>query len=92
MNTTLNTQQDTAPIYPADCHLSIIVDGRDGMEQVLRETLKPFNVISALAPGPQAQNAGRYRAWRVSVKVDTSEELHAVDAALRAIPGVRMIL
>ena len=80
-----------SPTYPADCHLSIIVEKREGIEQTLHEVLKPFKIVSPLTPGTQTPS-GHYNAWRVTVEVGSTEELHAVDKAIRAVPGVRMIL
>jgi len=75
--------------YPAECHLSVITDGREGMEAAIRAALSPYAVTAGLTAG---KASGKYTAWRVSVRVDSREELHAVDAAVRSIPGVRMVL
>ena len=75
--------------YPAECHLSVITDGREGMETSLRAALSPYTVTAGLTAG---KASGKYTAWRVSVTVNSRDELHAVDAAVRNIPGVRMVL
>ena len=75
--------------YPAACHMSVITDGREGMETSLRAALVSYTVTSAPTAG---KASGKYAAWRVSVTVGSRDELHALDGALRALPGVRMIL
>jgi len=78
-------------LYPAECHVSIIGDTREGLEQALAEVLKNYKIISPLSAGHHVPNK-KYRSWRASVEVASSEELHAVDAALRAVPGVKMLV
>ena len=75
--------------FPAECHLSVVTDGREGTEAALRAALVPYAVTSAPAAG---KASGKYTAWRVSVSVASRDELHALDRALRALPGVRMVL
>jgi len=75
--------------YPAECHLSVITDGREGMEAALGAALSPYMVTAGLTAG---KASGKYVAWRVSVTVGSRDELHAVDNAVRCIAGVRMVL
>ena len=75
--------------YPAECHLSVITDGREGMEAAIKAALSPYAVTVGLTAG---KASGKYTAWRTSVRVDSRDELHAVDNAVRNIPGVRMVL
>ena len=78
-------------LYPAEFHVSIIGDMREGLEQALADVLKNYKVITPLYAGIHAPNK-KYHSWRTTVEVATSEELHALDAALRAVPGVKMLV
>ena len=78
--------------YPVECHMSVIVEsGREGTERALQDALVAFKVTAPLSKGATV-SSGRYHAWRVTVKVNSSEELHAVDKILRAVKGVRMVV
>lgn len=83
---------DTLPsLYPAVCHLSVVAEAREGIAAAVAAALEGFSVVSPLAAGGGTPS-GRHSALRVSVSVGSREELDALDRALRAVPGVRMVL
>jgi len=83
------TEPSPEPTYPAECHLSVITDGREDMEAALRAALAPYAVTAGPTPG---KASGKYASWRVSVTVTSRDALHALDHAIRSLPGVRMVL
>lgn len=77
--------------YPARFHHRVIVeDGRCDI-CALEAALAPFKVVEALRPTNRSA-AGSYRGYSVAVEVASCEQLHQLDCALKAVPGVRMVL
>lgn len=78
-------------IYPVVCHLRIITEagGFDAAE--LTQAVAAYRVIEPLIVSRDS-TAGRYRAYSLSVEVRNRQELDALDAAIKRVPGVRMVL
>jgi putative lipoic acid-binding regulatory protein len=77
--------------YPATFHFRVIVEPQTFDETALAALLAAYRVVEPLAVS-QASSAGRYRAYSVSVEIESQAALHAFDAALKSVPGVRMVL
>lgn len=87
-------QQDGAPqevAYPAQFHFRIITDTGEAMEAALAQAVAAYTVTSPLALA-RASSGGRYTAYAVSAILQSRDEMEAFDAAIRKIPGVRMLL
>lgn len=82
--------QDQSVTYPAEFHFRIIVEAAAD-ETALGVMLAAYQVTTPLTAS-QASSAGRYRAYSVSVEIRSQAELHAFDAAVKQVPGVRMVL
>ena len=78
-------------VYPAEFHFRIIVEADSEAETALSEAVGAYKVTVPLTAS-RASAAGRYRAYCVSVEIQTQIELHAFDAAVKRVPGVRMLL
>lgn len=85
------TDRDPATIYPAEHHFRIVVAEPFAGDDALRQVLAGYAVSAPLAAGGISRQ-GRYRTLAVSVRVASREELVQLDQALRAVPGVRMLL
>ena len=84
-------EMDQAEIYPSQHHFRIIVQvGTDAPAQ-LEALLSAYCVIGALEQG-RASSAGRYQALGVSVLLHDRDEHLALDAAIRQIEGVKILL
>jgi putative lipoic acid-binding regulatory protein len=77
--------------YPAEFHFRVIVETQASAEAALSATLAAFQVTVPLTSS-QASSGGRYQAYSVSVMMQTRDELHAFDTAIKKVPGVRMLL
>ena len=77
--------------YPAEFHFRIIADVQPSAEAGLCGALAVYKVTAPLAPS-QVSSGGRYKAFSVSVEIQSQAELHAFDAAVKRVPGVRMLL
>ena len=86
-------QQDgiTQELYPAQFHFRIITDSETSIEPALAEALGAYQVTSPLTHS-RASQGGRYTAYSVSVIMQNREEMEAFYAAVKKIPGVRMLL
>ena len=85
------SDKETISAYPAVHHIGIVVGHDFAGQAALVEALAENTVVTALHDGQQSSR-GKYRTLRVSVRVTSRTELDAVDAKLRAVPGVRMLL
>jgi putative lipoic acid-binding regulatory protein len=77
--------------YPAIFHFRVITEASSAVEPELTAVLAAYRVTESLAASC-ASSSGRFCAYGVSVEVRTPEELRALDAALKRVPGVRMVL
>lgn len=77
--------------FPLDCQFRVIAENRQGMHFVIETVLMELGITSPL----QAQNlsdGGKYQSFRVDVRVESIEQMNKIDAALRNIVGVKMVL
>ncbi|MDR2849219.1 MAG: DUF493 domain-containing protein [Verrucomicrobiota bacterium] len=77
--------------YPARVHFRVVAEPEAFSEAALRGLLAGYRVVEPLAKS-QASSSGRYQAYGVSLDVRDAAELHAFDAAVKQVPGVRMLL
>ena len=77
--------------YPAQFHFRVIADSGADIAPALAEAAGAYQVTAPLALS-RASSGGRYTAYGISVLMQSREEMEAFDAAVRKIPGVRMLL
>lgn len=77
--------------YPATFHLRVIAEASAGVETGLAAALTACQVVEPLSSS-RVSSQGRYHAYSVSVVMQTPDELRALDAAFKRVPGVRMVL
>ena len=77
--------------YPAVFHYRIIAERGAFELPALAAALAVYNVVSPLAPS-RASSGGRYDAYSVSVEIRDPAQLHAFDASVKRVAGVRMVL
>lgn len=78
-------------VYPSEFHFRIIVEAKTADETVLSSAIARYRVTAPLSASRQS-SAGRYLAYSLSVRVESRDELNALDAAIKSVPGVRMVL
>ena len=84
--------QNQELVYPAGFSFRIIVEAAaTEAEAALRAAVSAYKVTAPLTVS-QTSSAGRYLAYGVSVEIQSQIELHAFDAAVKRVPGVRMLL
>lgn len=83
--------QEQAVSYPAEFHFRIIVEIEPAVKTALEALMATYRVTAPLTAS-RASSAGRYHAYGVSVEIQSQAELQAFDAAVKRVPGVRMLL
>ncbi|MDX9868174.1 MAG: DUF493 family protein [Kiritimatiellia bacterium] len=77
--------------YPAEFHFRILTETAADAGAELAGRIAAYRVTSPLAVS-QDSRAGRYRAFRVSVRLEDREEHLRLDAEIKQVPGVRLVL
>ena len=77
--------------YPAEFHFRIIVEKCVAVFSLLEAAVGGHKVTSPLSACRVSSN-GRYRSFSLSVMICDRDELTALDAKLKKVPGVRMVL
>ena len=77
--------------FPAEFHFRIITDAGVDAEAALCAAVAAYKVTSPLTAS-RISSAGRFRAYCVSVEIQSQSEHHAFDAAVKRVLGVRMLL
>ena len=77
--------------FPLDCQFRVIAENRPGMHFVIETVLLELGVTSPLHTENQSEG-GKYQSFRVDVRVESMEQMNKIDAELRNIAGVKMVL
>jgi len=77
--------------YPALFHFRIITETEAHAEQALIQAVSAYQVKAPVAAS-HASSAGRYNAFSVSILMQSRLEMEQFDAAVKKVPGVRMVV
>jgi len=77
--------------FPVTVHFKIIGEFSDDLRAHLEIALWELNIPEPLRPGRMSEH-GKYITYNLSVTVFDRPRLRAIDARLRAVEGVRMVL
>lgn len=77
--------------YPAVFPMRVIVEVEIFDSEAMAAVLERYKVVSPWEKS-QASSSGRYQAFGVSVEVTSFGELAGIDAEVKAVRGVRMLL
>ena len=91
IDTNESAEPEEESVFPADCHFKIICHNEEGVGDRVKAALKGLGVTETVEAGNQS-SGGRYITYNVSVYVTQRERMEEIDAALRRVDGVRMIL
>ncbi len=89
-----NSAPPTCPTeveYPALFHFRIITEAEAKAEQALLLAVSSYQVKVPLTSS-HASAAGRYTAFSISILMQSRSEMETFDAAIKKVPGVRMLL
>lgn len=77
--------------FPVLCYYKVIAEDLPGMEFIIETTLIENHVKTPAIKGNRS-SGGKYVTYNIEVYVNSLETMNKIDAALRAIKGVRMVL
>ena len=77
--------------FPLDCQFRVIAENRKGMYFVIETVLMQNGVVAPLQREHESAG-GKYLSFSVDVRVESLEMMNKIDAALRSIEGVKMVL
>ena len=78
-------------VYPGTFYVSVIAEKEAEVASALASALVGFRIASPLDKG-EGSSSGKYVSFRFSVVLSSREEMERMDAAVRAVPGVKMVL
>lgn len=82
---------DETKIYPARHHFRVIVQAGSPARAAIELLLRDFAVVGTLRDA-NTSRGGRYVSLQVTVDLASRAEHLLLDAALRAVDGVRLLL
>lgn len=77
--------------FPCIGHYKIIAENTPDIKQRLEKRLHEIGIMNPLTSGNHSTN-DRYITFNVDILINTKEYMYEVDKALRAVPGVKMVL
>ena len=70
---------------------TVITDAAIETEAAIAEALAAYEVVSPLAMG-RTSSGGKYLVFHFSARLSSRAEHHALDAVVKGLPGVRILL
>lgn len=77
--------------FPLKCHYKVIAEDIQGLDFVLETVLLELKVNAPVGKGNKS-DGGKYVTYNIEIMVDSMEMMNKIDAALRNVRGVRMVL
>jgi len=77
--------------FPVTVHFKIIGEVSDDLRTHLEIALWELRISDTLHPG-RVSAGGKYMTFNLSMTVHSAESLREIDARLRAVNGVKMVL
>ncbi len=87
----MENQEQKEVKYPVDVHHRLIVLRDEYDEGRLRAALAPYKITADLEQSNESKG-GKYISFGFSAMINSRDELYALDSALRAVPGMKMVL
>jgi len=86
------TKEESESLFPAECHFKVICLDLIGIHKNLNQVLIDIGLEDvAFQPGLRSK-AGKYISFEISLKLETHDQMLAIDQAIRLVEGVKMLL
>jgi len=85
-------QDELDQLFPTECHFKVICRDRDGIHRDLNEALVGIGLTGVAFQANTRSTQGTYISFDLSIVVESHKRMQAIDAAIRAVEGVRMLL
>jgi len=77
--------------YPAEFHFRIICDGSPNVVAMIKDVAEGYTVTQKL-DSSRSSAAGKYHSYSISIVFSSRSEMSRFDLAVKALPGVRLLL
>jgi putative lipoic acid-binding regulatory protein len=77
--------------FPVDCHYKIIAEDTEDVRVRIEIVLQELGISARLLQGNHSSQ-GKYVTFNFDWTLQSKEEMDLIDARLRVIPGVRVVL
>ena len=77
--------------FPVMCHVKVITEKRDGMQVAIETVLRGLDLPVKVVSG-NASAGGKYLTYNFSFMAYAKEIMNQVDAEMRALDGVKMVM
>lgn len=86
------TAEDFEKLFPVECHFKVIAVDLFGVHKNLNQCLADLGIVDrAFQPANKSEH-GKYISYETSIVVETHVRMKEIDAALRAVEGVKLVL
>jgi putative lipoic acid-binding regulatory protein len=79
-------------LFPAECHFKVIAVDLLGVHRNLNRCLADLGIGDHAFQPSNKSKAGKYICYEASITIDSRGRMREIDAALRAVEGVKMVL
>lgn len=86
------TEEELEKLFPTECHFKVIAMDLMGVHKNLNQCLTDLGISDhAFQPANKSEH-GKYISYETSIVVESHERMKEIDAALRAVEGVKIVL
>lgn len=86
------TKEDFEKLFPTECHFKVIAVDLEGVHKNLNKTLVELGMSDHAFQPANKSAQGKYISYETSIVVETHDRMREIDAALRAVEGVKLVL
>lgn len=77
--------------YPVEVHFRVVCHATPDVMERLQSALLAIGIDKRLTTG-NASASGKYQSYELSLVVDSEPQMKQIDATLRGVDGVKMVL
>jgi len=86
------TAEDFEKLFPVECHFKVIAVDLVGVHKNLNQCLVNLGIEDhAFQPANRSEH-GKYISYETSIMVESHLRMKEIDAALRAVEGVKLVM
>lgn len=86
------TDEESERLFPAVCHFKVIAVDLIGLQERLNGVLMDLGVYDdKFRPGNRSAH-GKYVCFDASIRVESHSQMKLIDASLRSLDGIKMVL
>lgn len=86
------TAEDFEKLFPAECHFKVIAVDLLGVHKNLNQCLADLGYSDRAFQPANKSKHGKYISYETALRVETRARMKEIDAALRAVAGVKLVL